>query len=401
MYTIFECFGQYLKRYTTGNPLIFTMFLPGHIVVAMSLILKATLRGHSASVWSVSWSSHGLLASCGADRQVHIWSKSTDSRWSLIATSPADAFLRTVRDVAWSADGRSLALASFDASATVLELTGGSKPTLEAAVCLEGHDAEVKSVAYSSSGGLLATCSRDRSVWIWEVGLDFDYECVAVLNSHRGDVKKVVWHPKVEMLLSCSFDQSIRVWVEDADDWFCSEELMAHSATVWDICFDDSGDSLASVAADGNVVIWRRELPPPSVIGGASRFVVAARAHALSSEPLYSVDWCPGRQLLAIGGGDDAIHLLKRLPSTEDDSANVESRDNCSGTDATSTKANRVISSSMTEEWSVQYSEKRAHNGDVNSVAWNPEDSTMLASCGDDGAVRIWQYTDKEPALPQ
>ena len=32
-----------------------------------------------------------------------------------------------------------------------------------------------------------------------------------------------------------------------------------------------------------------------------------------------------------------------------------------------------------------------AHSGDVNCVSWHPSRPDILASCGDDGAVKIWR----------
>jgi WD40 repeat protein len=74
---------------------------------------------------------------------------------------------RTVRCCAWDRHGKYLALASFDGTTSIWSLVGAE---WECVSTLEGHENEVKSVAWSPVSDMLATCGRDKTVWIWCVG---------------------------------------------------------------------------------------------------------------------------------------------------------------------------------------------------------------------------------------
>lgn len=196
----------------------------------------ATLSGHSDRAWCVTWSpTSSVLASCSTDKTVRLYGYSPSSSTSAstpssappkfnLVTSIATGHARTLRTIAFSPNGKTLATASFDATVGIWERTDeeqGGDGDWECVSTLEGHDSECKSVAWSASGSLLASCSRDKSVWVWEgaslltfqssgvmsrwlilvcaVQPDADFECLSVLMEHTQDVKCVAWHPHEEV----------------------------------------------------------------------------------------------------------------------------------------------------------------------------------------------------------
>jgi len=195
---------------------------------------------HSDRVWSVDWSTKdGLLSSGSGDKSTKIWNADLEVG-SFVGT-------RTVRRVKFSPDGLHLAACSFNGSIQIYKLDGGE---FEEYAELEGHESEVKSISWNGDGTLLATCGRDKSVWIWECWEDGDFECSAVLTAHSADVKDVCFHPCEPLLISASYDMTVKVYRELGAEWECVQTLKGHTDTVWCVGFSPDGRRFASAGSD-------------------------------------------------------------------------------------------------------------------------------------------------------
>ena len=75
---------------------------------------------------------------------------------------------------------------------------------------LKGHTDSVQDLAFDAQGKLLATCSADVSIKLWD--FQQSYECVKTMHGHDHNVSSVAFVPAGDFVLSASRDKTIKMW---------------------------------------------------------------------------------------------------------------------------------------------------------------------------------------------
>ncbi|KAK6201302.1 Cia1 protein [Scheffersomyces amazonensis] len=376
--------------------------------------LLTSIKAHTDKAWSVS--SHAtlpLIATASSDKTSKIYKLSAKHKFPLIAKLE-DTHQRSVRTVSFKPpvggvdnplanylDLPALASGSFDSTISVwgidepdqdldedeilahqAEILTSPSNEWNLMAIIEGHENEIKAVDWNYSGNLLASCSRDKTVWIWETDPETleEFECISVLNDHQHDIKDVTWHPNQNLLASSSYDDTVRIYKQDLDDddWSCVGILNGHEGTVWCSRFEnkhnpqaiDSKVRLVSVSDDLTARIWSStsEITErdgseyiPSSIKQTNEMVweqeaILPTAHKYA---IYSVAWSSRTGKIVTVGSDSLIVIYKEIDGV----------------------------------WKIESTKQAAHGvSEINSVIWATLDdgSEVIVTAGDDGYINIW-----------
>lgn len=107
--------------------------------------------------------------------------------------------------MAWTPDGKALYVGRADGCLLAWKADDGST-----GAALPAGAGEIRALAVSSDGSMVAVGGKDRVLALWKVGSDIRH-----LKGHTDGIFKMAFHPDGRRLASSSADSTIRIWALD------------------------------------------------------------------------------------------------------------------------------------------------------------------------------------------
>jgi WD40 repeat protein/serine phosphatase RsbU (regulator of sigma subunit) len=283
-----------------------------------------------------------------------------------------------VNRVSFNPHGNLIASCSSDRSINVWDTQGKLLQRLY------GHTNWVTSVEFSPDGNTLASASRDNTLKLWyfsndESGLFAD-KATHTLKGHDGPVLDVSFSPDGELIASASEDTTIRIWKINGS--LMRTLRGGHSRWATCVSFSPVGDTIASGSADRTIILWHVNGTPIRTLKGHDSFV-------------ESISFSPDGQLLVSASRDKTVKLwnidgtlLKTFHGHTDKVWDADFHPD--GRTIASASWDRTI-----KIWDIEgalLKTFKGHGDVVHSITFSPDGRT-LASGSRDTTVKLWNIT--------
>lgn len=249
-----------------------------------------TLEGHTRSVTSIAISPDGrTIASGSNDATVKLWDFHTGE---CLETLPAHSEWTSF--VAFSPDGCTLVSSSGSSKETNIKLW--NLATKECVVSLKGCDRGVSAVAFSPDGSILASGSRDKVIRLWDIQTG---ECLKIFEEHDSSITALAFGLGGEILISGSQDKTVRFWNVQTGEYL--GYIGGHSHGVSAVVCSPDGYSFVTGSGDQTVRLWDMR--------GNARTVRCVRTWQGYISRIRAVAFNPDGRTVASGSDDNTVRV--------------------------------------------------------------------------------------------
>jgi WD40 repeat protein len=259
---------------------------------------------------------------------------------------------QTVRSVAWSLDGKTLASGADDR----LLMTWNMDGMVQGQQNLPGS---VRATAWSPDDQWLTACSANHvALFSTTNGLSQQQ----LVDAHNKTITTLAWSPQQPLrLLTGSLDMQAIVW--NIPGFTQQTDFMHHTAAILSACWASDGETVATSSQGGVVRVWN-----------ASTGQEVHGYYLDAQLPMRALAFAPTNNTLAVGGDDGLVRLWSGLTCQQQQQGGFGNQ--CMDTPQRLT----------------------AHTGIVRALAWSL-DGRLLATGGDDGTLAIWYPTQSQAPL--
>ncbi len=264
-----------------------------HIVSATPALSFAS---HQQTVRVVAWSPDGRsLASGGDDGLLLVWG--TDGVVRQHVLSPA-----AVTAVAWSPESERLVTGVANQVTFLTALTGTVLASFP-----HNHLATVTSLAWTAHNQQqVASGALDQRAIVWQTT---SYQPQTIFTRHTAPIESVTWASDGTTIASSSQGGVVRVWNaesgQEVHPLYQDAPLPMRAAA-----FASTGTQLAVGGDDGIIRLWNGLVcQQPGVINAGSICLDTPRRLQPSHSPIRSLAWSPDARYLASGSDDGTFSL--------------------------------------------------------------------------------------------